>query len=47
MNTDVKVRLAPSDAMFVDVLHTDGLLGAGLLQPLGHVDFYPNGIKFL
>ncbi|CAF1187657.1 unnamed protein product [Rotaria sordida] len=45
--TDPRVRLDPTDAQFVDVIHTDGQahiqLGLGLLQPLGHVDFYPNG----
>jgi pimeloyl-ACP methyl ester carboxylesterase len=48
-NTDPVVRLDSSDAQFVDVLHTDGAgtlkLGLGLMQPLGHVDFYPNGGK--
>jgi pimeloyl-ACP methyl ester carboxylesterase len=46
-NTGPSVRLDPSDALFVDVIHTDGahnlLLGLGTLQPMGHVDFYPNG----
>ncbi|CAF1347936.1 unnamed protein product [Rotaria sordida] len=46
-NTDSKVRLDPTDALFVDVIHTDGshnlLLGFGSLQRMGHVDFYPNG----
>lgn len=41
------VRLDKSDAKFVDVIHTDGenilKLGLGLLEPAGHVDFYPNG----
>lgn len=45
--TDPRVRLDPTDAQFVDIIHTDGQahvqLGLGLLQPLGHVDFYPNG----
>ncbi|XP_072173991.1 pancreatic lipase-related protein 2-like [Diadema setosum] len=40
-------RLDPTDALFVDVLHTDGdiiaLGGAGLMDELGHQDFYPNG----
>jgi len=48
------VRLDRSDADFVDVIHTDGqsifniLVGGsgfGLMQPSGHVDFYPNGGK--
>ncbi|XP_053731362.1 inactive pancreatic lipase-related protein 1-like [Synchiropus splendidus] len=45
---DAAVRLDTSDATFVDVIHTDGLpfnskLGLGMSQPMGHVDFYPNG----
>ncbi|KAK2556749.1 Pancreatic lipase-related protein 2 [Acropora cervicornis] len=41
-------RLDQSDAMFVDIIHTDvreGLLDMdsfGLKRPCGHVDFYPN-----
>ncbi|CAF4175206.1 unnamed protein product, partial [Rotaria sp. Silwood2] len=46
-NTDPVVRLDPTDALFVDVIHTDGahnlLLGLGTLQRMGHADFYPNG----
>ncbi|CAF2449643.1 unnamed protein product [Rotaria sp. Silwood2] len=46
-NTHPKVRLDPTDALFVDVIHTDGahnlLLGLGSLQRMGHVDFFPNG----
>lgn len=43
------VRLDPSDAELVDVIHTDGksifLLGYGMSQPCGHLDFYPNNGK--
>ncbi|XP_071057677.1 pancreatic triacylglycerol lipase-like isoform X2 [Onthophagus taurus] len=43
------VRLDPSDAEFVDVIHTDGkgifFLGYGMSQPCGHLDFYPNNGK--
>lgn len=37
-------RLDPTDAQFVDVIHTSGP-AFGLLAPLGHVDFYPNDGK--
>lgn len=44
--TDVKVRLDPADADFVDVMHTDDTsivtLGFGAVQAMGHIDFYPN-----
>jgi len=52
-------RLDPTDAKFVDVIHTDaGGIGIGALfsdeergvgfgasEPMGHVDYYPNGGK--
>ena len=46
-DTEIKisVRLAKSDAVLVDVYHTDGasvLIPCGILEPLGHLDFYPN-----
>jgi len=41
------VRLDETDAKFVDAIHTDAktilLLGYGMLQPVGHLDFYVNG----
>ncbi|XP_035206600.1 uncharacterized protein LOC118181539 [Stegodyphus dumicola] len=41
------VRLDKGDASFVDIIHTnmDGqsLKGYGLKEPIGHLDFYPNG----
>ncbi|KAJ8946828.1 hypothetical protein NQ318_002108, partial [Aromia moschata] len=40
-------KLDRTDAHFVDVLHTDASPfvtdGFGLWQPIGHVDFFPNG----
>ncbi|KAG7299776.1 hypothetical protein JYU34_016785 [Plutella xylostella] len=49
------VRLDPTDAEFVDVIHTDGksiflldfvfMAGYGMSQPVGHLDFYPNNGK--
>lgn len=42
-----KVRLDPDDAQFVDVIHSNGDSflrgGLGSFEPMGHVDFYPNG----
>lgn len=49
-HTGPKVRLDPTDAKFVDVIHTDiGYilgLGIGINGQSGHVDFYPNGGKY-
>ncbi|XP_023246559.1 pancreatic triacylglycerol lipase-like [Copidosoma floridanum] len=36
-----KGRLDPTDAQFVDIIHSCGGV-LGFLKPLGHVDFYPN-----
>ncbi|POI33183.1 hypothetical protein CIB84_003064 [Bambusicola thoracicus] len=35
-------RLDPTDAQFVDVIHSD-TDGLGYADALGHIDFYPNG----
>ncbi|XP_071986940.1 pancreatic triacylglycerol lipase-like isoform X4 [Engystomops pustulosus] len=47
-NTPAEVRLDPSDANLVDVIHTDSgplvpTLGFGTSQNSGHLDFFPNG----
>ena len=40
-------KLDSSDALLVDVVHTDGSIdfadGFGLWKPIGHIDFFPNG----
>ncbi|XP_075213817.1 inactive pancreatic lipase-related protein 1-like [Lycorma delicatula] len=43
--------LDPTDAQFVDVIHTNAKpflsnLGLGIMQPVGHIDFYVNGGGF-
>ncbi|XP_009474375.1 PREDICTED: pancreatic lipase-related protein 2-like [Nipponia nippon] len=46
--TPTMVRLDPSDAKFVDVIHTHAghlFFDFGILQTCGHLDFYPNGGK--
>ena len=44
---DPNVRLDKTDADYVDVIHSNGdsliVGGFGTWEPLGHVDFYPNG----
>ncbi|CAG0885948.1 unnamed protein product [Darwinula stevensoni] len=44
-----RTHLDPSDASFVDVIHSNAahllLGGVGAKEALGHVDFYPNGGK--
>ncbi|XP_069993042.1 pancreatic lipase-related protein 2-like isoform X2 [Penaeus vannamei] len=47
-----EVRLDPSDALLVDVIHSDAHplfflgQGYGITQPVGHLDFYPNGGEY-
>ena len=41
-----QVRLNPTDATFVDIIHTNaGGTGAGILSSSGHVDFWPSLIN--
>ncbi|KAK3579098.1 hypothetical protein CHS0354_022117 [Potamilus streckersoni] len=48
-DSPIQVRLDATDAIFVDVIHTDAehlfYLGFGMDSPAGTVDFYPNGGK--
>lgn len=39
---DKNLRLAATDAEFVDVIHTNAGM-YGMTSPVGHVDFFPNG----
>ncbi len=39
-----KERLVRTDALFVDIIHTNAILG--MYPPIGHADFYPNGGYF-
>lgn len=46
--TDPIVRLDTTDAHYVDIVHSDATpfvpkIGLGLYEPIGHLDFYPNG----
>ncbi|NWR54172.1 LIPR3 protein, partial [Bucorvus abyssinicus] len=45
--TPPEVRLDPSDANFVDVIHSNAAhfpaVGYGMYNTTGHLDFYPNG----
>ncbi|KAK0071338.1 hypothetical protein PV326_001357 [Microctonus aethiopoides] len=38
---DPEDRLDETDAVFVDIIHTCGGI-LGFVQPIGHIDFYPN-----
>ncbi|XP_019411017.1 PREDICTED: pancreatic lipase-related protein 2-like [Crocodylus porosus] len=51
-STPPTVRLDPSDAEFVDVIHSNaGRLffdfAVGIIEPSGHLDFYPNGGRIM
>ena len=41
-NLGILEKLSPASADFVDVIHTSGGT-IGMWDPMGHVDFYPNG----
>jgi hypothetical protein len=36
-------RTDPSDAVFVDAIHTSANGIIGVWEAIGHIDFYPNG----
>lgn len=46
-DVEPEVRLEKSDAKFVDIVHSDikpiSQSGFGMIKPIGHIDFYPNG----
>uniref|UniRef100_A0A8C5MCF2 Triacylglycerol lipase n=1 Tax=Leptobrachium leishanense TaxID=445787 RepID=A0A8C5MCF2_9ANUR len=50
-NTPYSVRLDKRHAKFVDVIHCNAVpfsqLGLGIIQPIGHFDFYPNKGKHM
>ncbi|OQR72811.1 pancreatic triacylglycerol lipase-like [Tropilaelaps mercedesae] len=51
-NMPASVRLDTSDAQFVESIHSDARnfvtsLGLGFTEPIGHLDFYPNGGKIM
>ncbi|KAH8324417.1 hypothetical protein KR074_006986 [Drosophila pseudoananassae] len=41
MQSSLQQKLDPSDADFVDIIHTDPFFFS-MLPPMGHADFYPN-----
>lgn len=43
-NSDPEERLDINDALFIDIIHTNGD-NNGILWSLGHIDFFPNDGK--